>query len=65
MTAVPNTVRIPKALENAIVAGQYALGVKLDSEELARKYDISRTPIREAHDLAAALRQPPASRSEG
>lgn len=48
MTAIPNTVRIRKALENAIVAGQYAPGMKLDPEELARQYDVSRTPIREA-----------------
>ncbi len=48
MTAVPNTVRIRKALENAIVAGHYAPGVKLDPEKLARKYDVSRTPVREA-----------------
>lgn len=48
MSTVPNTVRIRKALENAIVAGHYSPGVKLDPEELARKYAVSRTPIREA-----------------
>ncbi len=48
MTAVPNTVRIRNALENAIVAGHYSPGVRLDPEELARKYDVSRTPVREA-----------------
>lgn len=48
MNAVPTTVKIRKALENAIVDGRYPPGLKLDPEQLAREFDCSRTPIREA-----------------
>lgn len=48
MNTVPNVVRIREALENAIVSGRFAPGAKLDPEALAREFDCSRTPIREA-----------------
>jgi DNA-binding GntR family transcriptional regulator len=48
MTTVPNVVRIREALENAIVDGRFPPGAKLDPEALAREFDVSRTPIREA-----------------
>jgi DNA-binding GntR family transcriptional regulator len=48
MNTVPNVVRIREALEDAIVSGRFAPGAKLDPEALAREFDCSRTPIREA-----------------
>lgn len=48
MSVVPNVVRIREALENAIVDGRYPPGARLDPEALAREFDCSRTPIREA-----------------
>jgi DNA-binding GntR family transcriptional regulator len=43
-----NTVEIRQSLENAIVNGRYAPGVKLDLEALRAEFSCSRTPIREA-----------------
>lgn len=48
MSTVPNTVRVRRALENAIVDGRYAPGSRLDPEALAQEFACSRTPIREA-----------------
>ena len=48
MSTVPNTIRIRRALENAIVDGRYPPGSRLDPESLAQEFDCSRTPIREA-----------------
>lgn len=48
LTNVPNSLRIRTALENAIVDGRYLPGSQLDPEALAREFDCSRTPIREA-----------------
>lgn len=48
MSTVPNAVRVREALENAIVDGRYPPGSRLDPEALAREFDCSRTPIREA-----------------
>ena len=48
VSTIPNTVRIRRALENAIVDGRYPPGSRLDPESLAREFDCSRTPIREA-----------------
>ena len=48
MNTVPNVVRIREALEDAIVSGRFAPGARLDPETLAREFDCSRTPIREA-----------------
>lgn len=48
VSTVPNTIRIRRALENAIVDGRYPPGSRLDPESLAREFDCSRTPIREA-----------------
>lgn len=45
---LPNAMRIRNALENAIVQGRFAPGERLDPEALAREFDCSRTPIREA-----------------
>ena len=48
MSTVTTVVRIREALENAIVDGQFPPGAKLDPEALAREFEVSRTPIREA-----------------
>lgn len=45
---IPTTARIREALENAIVDGRYPPGARIDPEALAREFDCSRTPIREA-----------------
>lgn len=45
---LPNAMRIRNALENAIVQGRFVPGERLDPEALAREFDCSRTPIREA-----------------
>ena len=55
MAAIPNTLRIRNALENAIVEGVYRPGERLDPEALEREFQVSRTPIREAlHQLEAS-----------
>ncbi|WP_018001190.1 GntR family transcriptional regulator [Paracoccus sp. N5] len=55
MAAIPNTLRIRNALENAIVEGVYLPGARLDPEALEREFEVSRTPIREAlHQLQAS-----------
>ena len=48
MKPVPTTMRIRRVLENAIVEGRFPPGARLDPELLAREFDCSRTPIREA-----------------
>lgn len=48
MPSVPNTLRIRRALEDAIVEGRYLPGTRLDPEALEAEFDCSRTPIREA-----------------
>ena len=48
MSTVPNTVRVRRALENAIVDGRYPPGARLDPEALAQEFACSRTTIREA-----------------
>lgn len=47
--------RLRQAIEDAIVAGEFVPGEKLDEIMLANRYSVSRTPIREAlHQLAIA-----------
>ena len=48
LSSVPNTLRIRRALEDAIVQGRFLPGTRLDPEALEREFDCSRTPIREA-----------------
>lgn len=48
MARIPQAQRLRDLLEDAIVDGRYSPGDKLDPEALARDYDCSRTPIREA-----------------
>lgn len=42
-------------IADAIIVGEFALGTRLDEAELARRYGVSRTPIREALRQLAAL----------
>lgn len=48
LASVPNTLRIRRALEDAIVQGRYLPGIRLDPEALEAEFDCSRTPVREA-----------------
>ena len=48
LASVPTTLRIRRALEDAIVQGRYLPGTRLDPEALEQEFDCSRTPIREA-----------------
>jgi DNA-binding GntR family transcriptional regulator len=48
VASVPNTLRIRRALEDAIVEGRFLPGTRLDPEALEAEFDCSRTPIREA-----------------
>jgi DNA-binding GntR family transcriptional regulator len=47
--------RLRQEIEDAIIAGDFAPGARLDEASLAERYGVSRTPIREAlHQLGAA-----------
>ncbi len=48
MVRKSNTAHIRETLENAIINGQYSPGARLDPERLAREFNCSRTPIRDA-----------------
>ncbi|WP_431024787.1 GntR family transcriptional regulator [Halomonas sp. H5] len=48
MATVSQAQRLRALLEDAIVEGRFAPGARLDPEALAREYQCSRTPIREA-----------------
>lgn len=54
MARTPHAQRLRDLLEDAIVEGHYAPGDRLDPEALAKEYDCSRTPIREALQQLAA-----------
>lgn len=54
MARIPQAQRLRDLLEDAIVDGRYAPGDQLDPAALARDYDCSRTPIREALQQLAA-----------
>ncbi|TGN50828.1 GntR family transcriptional regulator [Paracoccus liaowanqingii] len=45
---LPTAQRIRLALENAIVDGRFAPGVRIDPDQVAADYGCSRTPVREA-----------------
>ena len=50
-----NTQRLKDSLEDDIINGRLAPGERLDPEELAARFQVSRTPIREAiHQLTAS-----------
>ena len=40
--------RLRQRIEDEIVAGELALGSRLDENQLAARFGVSRTPIREA-----------------
>lgn len=48
MAKISQAQRLRDLLEDAIVEGRYPPGSRLDPEALARQYQVSRTPIREA-----------------
>jgi DNA-binding GntR family transcriptional regulator len=47
--------RLREAVEEEIATGRLLPGSRLDEVELARRFDVSRTPIREALNLLDAL----------
>ncbi|BES70206.1 GntR family transcriptional regulator [Marinobacter nanhaiticus D15-8W] len=50
-----NTQRLKDSLEDDIINGRLSPGARLDPEELAQRFSVSRTPIREAiHQLTAS-----------
>ncbi len=49
-----NTQRLRDALEDDIINGRLAPGERLDPEALSRRFEVSRTPIREAIQQLAA-----------
>lgn len=48
MSTIPTATRIRNTLENAIVAGRYLPGARIDPELLEQEFGCSRTPVREA-----------------
>lgn len=49
------TERLAEAISNAILAGEFSPGSRLDEQQLAQRFGVSRTPVREAlRQLAAS-----------
>jgi DNA-binding GntR family transcriptional regulator len=42
------TERLAEEISNAILAGEFAPGARLDEQQLAQRFGVSRTPVREA-----------------
>jgi DNA-binding GntR family transcriptional regulator len=42
------TERLAEQVSNAIIAGEFAPGARLDEQQLAQRFGVSRTPVREA-----------------
>src|SRR6201999_1955062 len=42
------TERLAEQVSNAIIAGEFAPGARLDEQHLAQRFGVSRTPVREA-----------------
>jgi DNA-binding GntR family transcriptional regulator len=42
------TERLAEQISNAILAGEFAPGARLDEQQLAQRFGVSRTPVREA-----------------
>lgn len=51
---LPLSIQVKKNIEDDIVFGHLLPGTKLDEQELCDRYNVSRTPIREALKLLAA-----------
>lgn len=51
---LPLSIQITKKIEDDIILGRFMPGTKLDEQELCDRYDVSRTPVREALKLLAA-----------
>lgn len=50
----PRSEEVRILIEEAIVSGEFAPGARLEEQELAQRYNVSRTPIRETLCLLAA-----------
>ena len=42
------TFKLKQAIEDAVIAGEYSPGDRLDEQSLAERFEVSRTPVREA-----------------
>lgn len=51
---LPLSIQVTKKIEDDIILGRLMPGTKLDEQELCDRYNVSRTPIREALKLLAA-----------
>jgi DNA-binding GntR family transcriptional regulator len=56
MTAAPLSQSIARSLAEDIISGQLSPGRKLDEQSLAQRFEVSRTPIRDALRELAATR---------
>ena len=54
MNNLPLSIQVTKKIEDDIVFGNLPPGTKLDEQELCDRYNVSRTPVREALKLLAA-----------
>lgn len=54
MNNLPLSIQVTKKIEDDIVFGNLPPGTKLDEQELCNRYNVSRTPVREALKLLAA-----------
>jgi len=48
VTSVPTVDKLANAMAEAILSGEFAPGYRLDEQLLAQRYEVSRTPVREA-----------------
>lgn len=48
MTSVTTVDKLANAMAEAILSGEFAPGYRLDEQLLAQRYEVSRTPVREA-----------------
>lgn len=51
---LPLSIQVTKKIEDDIILGRFMPGTKLDEQELCDRYNVSRTPVREALKLLAA-----------
>lgn len=54
MNNLPLSIQVTKKIEDDIIFGNLPPGTKLDEQELCDRYNVSRTPVREALKLLAA-----------
>src|SRR6202008_222069 len=50
----PRSEELRTLIEEAIISGEFSPGARLEEQELAQRYNVSRTPIRETLRLLAS-----------